>query len=100
MKCKTVNFDAANWELLDKFHDRTVFQTREWIDFISQTQAATPLLDSNCIEGNDIAGYFTGLIFNRLGVKILGSSFPGWTTPYIGFNMVPGASRQACANCP
>ncbi|HEV7218324.1 MAG TPA: GNAT family N-acetyltransferase [Terriglobales bacterium] len=93
MKCKTVNFDAANWELLDKFHDRTVFQTREWIDFISQTQVATPLL-LELHEGKDVAGYFNGLVFNRLGVKILGSSFPGWTTPYIGFNMVPGASRR------
>src|SRR6185312_4180118 len=38
-------------------------------------------------------GYFTGLTFSRLGVKVLGSSFPGWTTPYIGFNLMPGASR-------
>ncbi len=92
MKCKIINFDAADWDALDKFHDRTVFQTREWIHFISQTQDATPLL-IQLHQGNDLAGYFTGLIINRLGVKILGSSFPGWTTPYIGFNMVPGASR-------
>ena len=93
MKCKIIDLESVDWESLDKFHDRTVFQTREWIHFISQTQAATPLL-VELHEGNNIAGYFTGLTFNRLGVKILGSSFPGWTTPYIGFNMVPGASRH------
>jgi hypothetical protein len=26
---------------------------------------------------------------------MLGSSFPGWTTPYMGFNLMPGASRKA-----
>ena len=25
----------------------------------------------------------------------MGSSFPGWTTPYIGFNLLPGVSRAA-----
>jgi hypothetical protein len=44
-------------------------------------------------DGGRVAGYFSGLTFSRLGVKILGSSFPGWTTPYIGFNLVPGVSR-------
>jgi predicted N-acyltransferase len=27
-------------------------------------------------------------------VRILGSSFPGWTTPYMGFNMRPGYTRR------
>jgi hypothetical protein len=46
-------------------------------------------------EGSQLAGYFSGLTFTKFGVKILGSSFPGWTTPYVGFNMLPGASRAS-----
>jgi len=34
-------------------------------------------------------------VFSKMGVRVLGSSFPGWTTPYIGFNLVPGASRAS-----
>jgi hypothetical protein len=94
MNCKIINFETVDWDSLDGFADRTVFQTREWIRFIAQTQDAIPLL-VELRNGNDIAGYFTGLTFSRFGVKILGSSFPGWTTPYIGFNLVPGASRSA-----
>ncbi len=94
MNCKIINFETVDWGLLDGFVDRTVFQTREWIRFIAQTQDATALL-VELREGNEIAGYFTGLTFSRFGVKILGSSFPGWTTPYIGFNLVPDASRNA-----
>ena len=81
------------WKKLDEFDDRTVFQTREWLDFIAETQGARPVL-AELRRGTDLAGYFTGLIVKRFGVPILGSSFPGWTTPYIAFNMVDGASRQ------
>jgi hypothetical protein len=94
MKCHIIDFDAIDWNTLDRFADRTVFQTREWIQFIREAQGARPVI-AELREGTDIAGYFTGLTFSRLGVKILGSSFPGWTTPYIGFNLVPGASRAA-----
>lgn len=94
MKCRLIDFAAADHRALDQFADRTVFQTQAWIRFIRETQNATPIL-VELQEGNQVVGYFTGLTFSRLGVKILGSSFPGWTTPYIGFNLLPGASRQA-----
>ena len=94
MKCRILEFDAVDWNVLDRFADRTVFQTREWVQFIRQAQNATPVI-AELREGREVAGYFTGLTFTRLGVKILGSSFPGWTTPYIGFNLQPGASRAA-----
>ena len=94
MRAHIVDFEKADWRGLDAFQDRTVFQTREWIRFVSQTQKATPLL-VELREGRDVVGYFTGLTFKKLGVRVLGSSFPGWTTPYMGFNLHPGVSRSA-----
>jgi len=92
MKCSPVNLADVNWEFLDSFADRTVFQTRQWLNFIAQTQRATPLIAELTQQGR-VVGYFSGLTFSRFGVKILGSSFPGWTTPYIGFNLLPEVSR-------
>ena len=94
MKCHIIDFDEVDWSVLDRFADRTIFQTREWVQFVSETQNATPLA-AELREGREVIGYFTGLVFHRFGVKILGSSFPGWTTPYMGFNLMPGASRSA-----
>jgi hypothetical protein len=94
MTSKPIDFADVDWRRLDAFADRTVFQTREWIDFIADTQDATPVV-AELRDGGSCTGYFTGLVFSRFGVKILGSSFPGWTTPYIGFNLLPGASRSA-----
>lgn len=83
----------APWDTLDRFGDRTVFQTREWIQFIAESQNAEPVV-AEVVAGTNVVGYFTGLTAKRFGIRVLGSSFPGWTTPYIGFNLDPGVSRR------
>jgi len=80
------------WQDLDRFDDRVVFQTREWLAFIADSQKATPIV-AEIRDGRHVAGYFSGLLVRKLGLPILGSSFPGWTTPYIGFNLKPEYSR-------
>ncbi len=92
MECKIVDPKSVNWELLDSFADRTVFQTREWLSFVAETQGASPVI-AELLQGGQTVGFFSGLTFTRMGVKVLGSSFPGWTTPYIGFNLLAGVSR-------
>ena len=94
MKLRQIDFKTADWNLLDGFQDRTVFQTRPWLEFIQEAQGATPILAEVC-DGNDVVGYFSGLTFSKFGMKVLGSSFPGWTTPYVGFNLKAGVSRRA-----
>jgi Acetyltransferase (GNAT) domain len=93
MNARPLDFDDVPWATLDGFSDRTVFQTRPWLAFLAETQGALPIV-AELRDGGDVGGYFTGLIVRRFGVRILGSSFPGWTTPYMGFNLVPGASRR------
>lgn len=94
MNVKITDPGAVDWARLDGFADRTVFQTREWLHFVRETQHAKIVL-CEMVEAGETVGYFSGLVFSRFGVRILGSSFPGWTTPYMGFNLVPGASRKA-----
>lgn len=93
LRSSLIDPEAVNWEVLDGFPDRTVFQTRAWLNFVAETQGATPVV-AQIEDGNKVVGYFSGLTFTRFGVKILGSSFPGWTTPYMGFNLLPGFSRR------
>lgn len=92
MKCNVIDFESANWARLDSFADRTIFQTEAWVRFVSQSQNATPVL-AELLDAGRVVGYFTGLTFTKFGVKVLGSSFPGWTTPYMGFNLAEKVSR-------
>lgn len=86
--------DAIDWYELDSFEDRTIFQTKPWLDFLAKAQGAERII-ARIQDGNHTVGYFTGLIIRKFGLKIVGSPFPGWTTSYIGFNLYPGVSRRA-----
>jgi hypothetical protein len=93
MKFHRIDIKSADWKRLDAFADRTVFQTRAWLEFVAEAQDAEPVL-AELRERNDVVGYFSGLTISKFGMKVLGSSFPGWTTPYIGFNLVPGVPHR------
>lgn len=92
MEFELLDTSRVNWDELDKFEDRVVFQTREWVNFVAETQEATPIIAALTDSGN-VMGYFTGLVFLRMGVRILGSPFPGWTTQHMGLNLLPNVCR-------
>ncbi|MFI5362532.1 MAG: GNAT family N-acetyltransferase [Elusimicrobiota bacterium] len=86
----TRTFDFAK---LDSYADRTVFQTKAWLPFVAATQGARPVVAS-LHDGAEKVGFFTGLVVQKYGLKVLGSPFPGWSTSYMGFNLVPGVARR------
>jgi|SRR5436309_7877357 len=93
-----VELDARGWyETLSTFEDRIVFQTPAWMSFVAETQDAEPVLAA-LREGSEVLGYFTGLIVRRFGLKILGSPFRGWSTPYMGFALRPSVSRRVAVH--
>jgi hypothetical protein len=92
IELRRIPLNEVPWAALDEYADRVIFQTREWIEFIAASQRATPVVAEVLQEGR-VIGYFTGLTIRRWGIPILGSSFPGWSTPYIGFNLPPGFDR-------
>jgi CelD/BcsL family acetyltransferase involved in cellulose biosynthesis len=89
-----LDFGQVDWGTLDAFPDRLVYQTREWVTFVAETQHADPVV-ARIHDDDNTAGYFTGLVQRRIGLAILGSPMPGWTTAFMGFNLGPGASRRA-----
>src|SRR5262245_45352593 len=89
---RRLDIQDVPWHTLDALSDRVVFQTKEWLAFVAESQKATPVV-AEIRDGDEVAGYFSGLVVRKFGLPILGSSFPGWTTPYIGFNVRPGYSR-------
>lgn len=89
-----VPLEPAQWQkVLSTFDDRIVFQTPEWIAFLAETQGAEPVL-AELKEGTESLGYLAGLVVRKMGLRIFGSPFPGWSTPYMGFNLRPGVPRR------
>jgi hypothetical protein len=79
--------------ILCQLRERTIFQTTEWLSFVAKTQGGDIVLAALQSEGRTL-GYFAGIIVTRMGFKILGSPLPGWTTSYMGLNLVENVSRR------
>lgn len=82
------------WAELDERPDRTIGQTREWLDFLSET-AGAEAVTAEVLEDGERIGWFTGAVQRRTVLRFLGSPLRGWTTASMGFNLDPGANRGA-----
>ena len=94
LRLQRLDESSVDWDELDTYADRNVFQTREWLSFVEKTQRAEPVI-AEVTQAGETLGFFTGLVVRRYGIRILGSPLPGWTTGYLGFNLRPGVSRRA-----
>ncbi|MEZ5322505.1 MAG: GNAT family N-acetyltransferase [Microthrixaceae bacterium] len=74
------------WDELDRRPDRSVFQTRDWLDFLAETQGCEPVL-ARVTDGDTQIGWFTGAMVRKAGFRFLGSPMRGWTTSYMGFTL-------------
>ena len=92
-KYESIPYHDVNWDELDSFEDRTIFQTSAWLELVKKTHQAHPIVAA-IKRGNMTIGYFTGLAFRKFGVKIIGSPFKGWTTSYMGFNLLDKDAKK------
>jgi CelD/BcsL family acetyltransferase involved in cellulose biosynthesis len=97
LRLERVELADVDWHELDAYGDRSPFQTREWLDFLAATQGGDPVV-ARLVDGGRTAGWFSGMVVRRLGVRILGSPFQGWTTGPMGFNLEPGVDRRAAVD--
>ncbi len=97
MRLERLALDQCDWPAMDSLPDRVVFQTREWLSFLEATQGGEPIVAALRHDGATV-GYFTGMIVRRMGLRILGSPFRGWTTMYMGFNLIEDVPRAAVAD--
>lgn len=93
MKFVALDPSDVNWDALDAFPDRMFSQRRGWLEFVAKIAEGTIII-AELKEGLETLGYFSGILFYRFGMPILGSPFKGWTTSYMGFNLRPGVPRR------
>jgi len=93
LKFERVHLSLDNWDsTLRQFPDRTMWQSASWLTFLSETQKGEIIIAA-LHEGNTVLGYFSGLMIQRFGLRILGSPLPGWTTAYMGLVLKPEVPR-------
>lgn len=93
MKFVALDIAEVCWQELDDYADRMFSQRRDWLEFAADL-CAGKIIIAKLMDGSELRGYFSGILFRRFGVPILGSPFKGWTTTYMGFNLAPDVSRR------
>lgn len=86
IRIERVDWENVDWKTLDGFSDRTVFQTRAWLDFLRDVQGGEVVV-AVVRDNEKVIGYLTGMIVRKFGIRIFGSPFAGWTTGHMGFNL-------------
>ena len=91
-------FETINWNQIDvneynSLPNKTVLTTKDWIEFIIEDSNAIPFI-IRITQEHQFVGYFSSLIVTKFGIKILGSPFPGWSTPFMGFDLMEGFVRE------
>jgi hypothetical protein len=75
--------DEAWDEAISEFDCQFFFHHSCWLNFLEETQAATPVR-FKIIEDGKVAGYFVGLMIKKGFLRILGSPLSKWGTEYMG----------------
>jgi hypothetical protein len=95
LRLRRVGTGDVPWEALDGRPDRSVFQTRAWLELLRTCVGVEPVV-ARVDEGSSAVGWFAGGLVRRAGLRVVGSPMPGWATSYMGFTLddpalVPGA---------
>lgn len=83
---KKIPYSELNREEFYCFPSKSLLTTCEWIEFVMDQSGATPCI-LKIYKGGEFIGYFTSLQFKKFGISIIASPFPGWSTPFMGFDL-------------
>lgn len=68
----------------------SMFTETSWLHFLMLDQKKMTPVMVKISKGEHFIGYFYSFLINKYGFKIIGSPFRGWSTCYMGFNLLEG----------
>lgn len=86
------DLSEINRGVFNNFPNKSIFTTKEWIDFIAEDSKAKPYILEISKDGEFIV-FFSALVVRKFGLKIVGSPFAGWSTPYMGLDVVDSSKK-------
>ena len=86
-------FERFNLSTIDgieyqSYPNKNLFTTIEWLSFLRDWKNVEPLILRITDRDNCLVAHFTGCVFQKFGMKILGSPFYGWIGQHMGFDFI------------
>lgn len=92
-KFERINLSEINEEEYNNLPEKNIFTTKRWLQFISEDAGVKDFILRICDEDGKFLGYFTGFITKKFGIKILGSPFVGWSTCFMGLDLLDRSNQ-------
>lgn len=91
-------FEKLTLEKIDEFEfnsiaTKSVFTTIPWIKYILEDNSNASPIVLRITDDNDFVGYFSSVFVKKFGFRIIGSPFRGWSTCYMGFDVVDNEQK-------
>lgn len=91
-------FDKINFNKIDDknicfLNCNEIYTTYDWLNFLKKT-CNVDIIILKILKDKKLVGYFYGGLFKKFGIRIIGSPFNGWNTPYMGFSMIDKKVNQ------
>ncbi len=87
-------FCRETWNTkIAQYPAKTAYHTYEWLTFVEKSQNVERAI-YEIIQNNRIVGVLPGFVIKKGPIRIFGSPFPGWTTPYLGPLLEKGVSQE------
>ena len=90
---KLLELDNISDEEFNSFKTKSIFTTKEWIRFVAEDSKAAPVI-AGIYDRDMQIGFFSGLSIRKFGVKIVASPFNGWSTCYMGLDIIDGYDKM------
>lgn len=90
-----IPLDQIDEEEFNAASDKSVFTTVPWLRYVLEDNPGGTPIVLRITKGQDYVGYFTGVLVTKLGIRIVGSPFRGWSTCFMGFDLVSAEDRIA-----
>lgn len=89
---ETIEYRSLNEQEFNSLPNKIVNTTKSWIDFIIEDSNASPIIVRITSKG-EFVGYFSCLKIKKAGVNIIGSPFSGWSTTYMGLDLIDNSLK-------
>ncbi len=90
---QVINKNEVDVEEYYSFKNKALYTTKEWLEYLEEdVHGEVCILRITTTDGSFV-GYYTCMIISKFGVRIAGSPFSGWSTVYMGFDVVDDVNR-------
>lgn len=92
-KVQEIQVAKLNLQEYCSFPQKSLFTTLDWLAYLEEDVKGKPCILRITDDNDRMVGYFTSMLVRKFGVLIAGSPFSGWSTVYMGFDVLEGINR-------